>query len=254
MVEKEVYTQKYLEEKKKYDDLIAKINSTSTLGSISTVHSDHLEAESSTRGSPVVSAPAQASPISLFVVQNDVSRESKRSHATRSLHAESDGAREENGPTAPPKVGNSTDGIFMASMNVPEPLPATQNDQEPWAEISTSIRQQRRLKRRKKTAEVIEKAAKVVGYAVVGTVAVALFPITIGIFFLVRRRRSHRASMPSIQADWTGVPSKEPHPWQAYHSADLPAELSNPFELSSTAPELDLIRRLTYAPLPPSTI
>jgi hypothetical protein len=47
MIEKEVYTQKYLEEKRKYDDLLSKVNSTSTVGSISTVLTEHLEAEPS---------------------------------------------------------------------------------------------------------------------------------------------------------------------------------------------------------------
>src|SRR6266536_1195024 len=47
MIEKEVYTQKYLEEKRKYDNLLAKVNSTSTLGSISTVLTEHLEGEPS---------------------------------------------------------------------------------------------------------------------------------------------------------------------------------------------------------------
>jgi hypothetical protein len=39
MLEKEYYTQRYLEEKRRYDDLLAKVNSTSTLNSVLTVNS-----------------------------------------------------------------------------------------------------------------------------------------------------------------------------------------------------------------------
>ncbi|KAM7205110.1 hypothetical protein V8F20_003247 [Naviculisporaceae sp. PSN 640] len=41
MVEKEEYTQRYLEEKRKYDNLMVQVNSTSTLGSVSTIHTEN---------------------------------------------------------------------------------------------------------------------------------------------------------------------------------------------------------------------
>jgi len=253
MLEKEAYTQKYLAEKQKYDTLLAKVNSTSTLGSISTTRTGPVAAESramfawaegaDTAGSlvaPELSRPANVNGEPHFLIMQPFGQgePSRQEYADSGLSP-----HERRGEIAWPQQSHFQPGIVPPPA---PPLPTRRVDQF----------EKRSTKRREKAAEVVKTAARRSGYVVAGVAAVVFFPVTIPVFLVWRRRRSERQSMGlNVYHDAVGSlphPVPQPYmnhqhqmPFNPYESVNYAAELPAPHELDSRGPELDLTSRLT---------
>jgi hypothetical protein len=248
MVEKEVYTQKYLEEKRKYDNLLAKVNSNSTLASTSSFLSSHIEAGPSSIPAIQTSEAAQA------CQQSDVAQHDEPSEKTESSEAailssklKSDDHQEDLDRETLSTGRRLTSDIFLGTAKTHQLPNGSSNTQvaeltrqhEVMAQTWIAATDQQRPRNLEKIAKVAKKVAKGAGYAAVGTIAIIFFPITI--LVLGRRRRRAGPSMLSSNDTYGMATHPSPH---LYQSASLPAELPAIHELSSNSPELDLTSRL----------
>ena len=192
MLEKETYTQRYLAEKQKYDTLLAKVNSTSTLGSVSIAITDPIASGS---GTFVTSAEAQSvrGPQTTDIDQSfakattpglstpastTLSAGSPRKDVTPILpFGRLDGTPPRPGYLLhPPPVG------FGGAQSLPAGAEAP--------EISVCQATVPPATHREKMAKAAKAIAKWSGYVVTGIAAVIFFPITI--FILVRWLRQER--------------------------------------------------------------
>lgn len=208
MLEKEHYTQKYLEEKRKYDELLAKVNSTSTLGSISLI----IQAESSSisrngadspnvkangpsplpegDGSPLSALPTMTSamvpiPGGLPSVPTD--------EAGLSAEIAIPGKSIQNTPTLDGDRLCSTSKTEPSLLAVAAPASSTStsevslaipNSLAPVLAPTTNTNTRETIPRRR------DKAFKGAGIGVTVVVGVAFFPVTLGIYWFHRRRKS----------------------------------------------------------------
>ncbi|KAI9766484.1 MAG: hypothetical protein M1839_004888 [Geoglossum umbratile] len=268
MIEKEVYTQKYLEEKRKYDDLLAQVNSTSTLGSISAALAEDLETGPS---SVHANIPNDNSKIGR---SDGNSRNLGNTVASKETVPKIGGLDGQSGPQHPNTLRSLTSDVFpgMATTRGFNPSSGSSSGRESHEQqdiimispVSTSDACQQRRRPRggqhlptesetiqgavkcDKAAKFGRRMAKGAGYAAVGTVAVIFFPITIVYLVFLRKRRAQtkETELPTLHPD--NGPSNPAAIYDHYHSADIPAELPAVHELSGFHPELDLISTLTY--------
>ena len=229
MLEKEHYTQKYLEEKRKYDELLAKVNSTSTLGSISLM----IQAEGSSisrngedplpdvkvNGSsrPSDGSPPSAVPTMLLAMASS-------SGAIPSIPTDEAGISEET--TQPGQSLQCTpnlDGTGLCSTNNTAPSSTTvpaiavstltsesslvipiSSDPVSTPTTNTNIAntRERTTRRRHKALKVARNLAKRAGIGVTVVVGVAFFPVTLSIYWFHRRRKSRvgNAHLPQMAA------------------------------------------------------
>ncbi|KAK5657510.1 hypothetical protein OQA88_3082 [Cercophora sp. LCS_1] len=286
MLEKEQYTQRYLEEKKKYDDLLAKVNSTSTLNSILTTGSiddsrldignviarpqcspvspgsssrprEPLASEAAAvfssnmstlaRGPQVISAvetPAGA-PADEHPSQEGLARLSSLSHGIASKETET--------PALSP------DRRLWQQRRESEPRQAAQAS----LQSPPTIRAATRRRKRDIMAKAAKNTAKAAGIATGLVVGVALFPISIPVFVVWRRRQrwnedvldptSHAYAMSAPEMSFGEADPNGPyfgshhHGQQPYYrSSELYGELPGIHELHGPAPvELSLVNQLT---------
>lgn len=265
MIEKEMYTQRYLQEKEKYDALLAKVNSTSTLGSILTTQSATLDGE--------LSGTQPAFPLQVPTHCGD-SREENGPAIYRGAEplCSGDGASTNNtfnfvlSPAAPARstmptsdqLQGQAEAMFVASggapsalhasgerlslASVPSPRPRPSRPPDVVPDQPTAPQ---KTKSAKEHANDIGRGA---GYALLAVVAVVFFPITVPLYILFRCQRKAQKQK-DVEAP---PPVSYMHPisyqgseWEPYASTAIPAELMGIHELDSSAPELDLTSRLT---------
>ncbi|KAH7155927.1 hypothetical protein EDB81DRAFT_376260 [Dactylonectria macrodidyma] len=259
MVEKEAYTQRYLVEKQKYDALLAKINSTSTLGSISTTRSGPVVPESSTTciQAETLASPTRVEDLTLETAPcllppshcavNFDDREPPHDRPPDSSHAAS--LRE---------VRVRPISTFGANTTLPQRHLSKSNE-------STTANTQPKPSNRNKALKIARRVARGTGYVAAGVAAVAFFPITIVMFVvLYRRRKTSKQQLPASfhlgpVGDLEAMPGYIQPPMlqghemympvqQAYSSALMPAELPAVHELSDFGHggvEMELVGTLT---------
>ncbi|KAH7407328.1 heterokaryon incompatibility protein-domain-containing protein [Cadophora sp. MPI-SDFR-AT-0126] len=227
MIEKEAYTQRYLAEKHKYDALLAKVNSTSTLGSISTTISGTIVPESSTA---YVRAEEHVSSIQVEALTDKI---------TPCLLAPSHHVASSDGwEPSHNKPLDSSHAAYLQQDVQARPSAAettTIIPQEHLSQINESIIKSSQPKHssRNKALKVGRKVAKGTGYVVAGTFAVAFFPFTIVGLVIYRRKLRHQQQVqaPDYDYDWDSQPPfASPGQWK-YSSAAIRAELPARHEL-----------------------
>ena len=250
MIEKEAYTQRYLAEKHKYDALLAKVNSTSTLGSISTTLSDTLAPESSTT---CIQAEEYASPTQV----EDLADEITPCLLAPSHHAVNFnvGAPPHDGPLDSSHAASPPQDVQARSISAARTITALPQKQLSKSNESTTESTQPKLSNRNKALKIARRVARGTGYAVAGTAAVIFFPITIVLFVIRRRRRERPLPHPICYGyyreddlyGWNMSPpaTRPPYhePWR-YSSSLMPAELPAVHELSGDV-EMGLVSALT---------
>lgn len=234
MIEKEHYTQRYLEQKRKYDDLLEKVNSTSTLGSFIVIGTangtraipedassrangtnDPRKRLDSSRGLP---QPTETSgmPVSANTTPEAGTHEPDSGppdQAVSLLVTPAEAAavaqlarRAQPGP-GPPMITSSSSTVSSTTPPPPgAPLPADATSPPhglvhypPPAESPDNSGKPRKRDRLAKTTKTVAKGA---GMTLTYSLAVALFPITIPLYigFSRYRKRSrlnvHRLSAP----------------------------------------------------------
>ncbi|KAL2134932.1 hypothetical protein VTI74DRAFT_10339 [Chaetomium olivicolor] len=213
MIEKEQYTQKYLEEKRKYDQLLEKINSTSTLGSIILLTtssetqalagqaslavnktSDIADAEEQAGTSTNESRANQGSPPPTYTA---VSHTPLLPINAPTLASASPVASEAltavNRSTSAPQPKLSSTSLRGPSISSEESLSAAAaRTSPPFAVVSEPLKTLERPKKRVTVAKRAKKTAKGAGITVSVIIGAALFPITIPIFLIIRHRRKRR--------------------------------------------------------------
>jgi hypothetical protein len=229
MIEKEAYTQRYLAEKHKYDALLAQVNSTSTLGSISTKFGGTLTSESGTiclqpmayasappaenadAITPCIPAPGQH-------VNNLITGEPPLHGPLKGIHASS----------APQNSQAGSRSNAHALM----PVPPTQS---PKLDESTIESTQPNPGNSNKALEIARKVAKGAVYVLKGTAAVIFFPITM-FMFIAHRKRKYQSELPGdtavIQHGWNMPDLEAAQGSWDYSSYAIPAELPAVHELS----------------------
>ncbi|KAH8890676.1 hypothetical protein GQ53DRAFT_170514 [Thozetella sp. PMI_491] len=268
MLEKETYTQKYLIEKQKYDALLAHVNSTSTLGSICTTQTVEEQPIRVTASNTRLDGPKREQ----SVIQNTPGDSPKTSP---------DNDIQPSNPLA--AYGNFFEAI--STDLGPNLMPGTGDDdrdndpldeisaiQDPEAQATAESqysRKNRLLKHRQMARRAAQNTAKGIKYTLVGTAAVILFPVTIALFIVRRRRRapaplelnSSKVSpgdfYPPRQYPVLKYPELRSNyfdPGIYFHSSDvaytsslIPAELPATHELGAN-PEFSLVSELADVP------
>jgi hypothetical protein len=222
MIEKEAYTQRYLAEKHKYDTLLAQINSTSTLGSISTTLSDSLVLESSTTciqaeehivSSRIRDLPDEITPCSLAPSHHMVNCNSSVPPHDGPLDSSHSAAPQQEVRARSPSAARATTALPQMQLSKSNEL------------IIENI--QPKPSNRDKALKIVKRVTRGTGYIAMGTVAVVFFPITIVV--LVRRKQRRQAHMPAMVST---VPQ-----YQTYQSSMIPAELPGVHELAGSGHE-----------------
>jgi hypothetical protein len=220
MVEKDEYTRKYLDEKKKYDHLLAKVNSTSTLGSISLQNPtiDPITCDASLQGVPIYAVQPQLSSAGVHSANNFPSHACAASPNTLSApHGKplSDNAWRTPSHTSADALTRShvTPGAEhqeypnSCSANpdhsrerAPLPNPATRRGISPQLKSSSPGQASKSMMRERFRAarkRLLNDSRKVAGRALDGAAigitfvgALVFFPLTIG--YLYPRRKSKR--------------------------------------------------------------
>ncbi|KAK4148485.1 hypothetical protein C8A00DRAFT_38942, partial [Chaetomidium leptoderma] len=229
MVEKEQYTQKYLEEKRKYDDLLEKINSTSTLGSVILLYTASSQ-DISGQVSPVANTTENPRRDSGDLVQAGVTPGNGAELPTIHMHALESSPPGQGDPHLPlptememetvarpavqlastpgpaassaPAVSNSSTSTSPPSAQPPDPLLAV----SARAAAAAASKTPEKPKKRDKAATVTKKLARGAGKTMAVALGVALFPITVPIYIHVvlvrpwweRKRQQRRSPMPTM--------------------------------------------------------
>jgi hypothetical protein len=234
MIEKEAYTQRYLAEKHKYDTLLAQINSTSTLGSISTTLNDSLVPESSTNC-------IQAEEHILSTQIRDLTDEITPCSLAPGYHMVNfnSSVSPHDGPLDSSHSATPRQEVQARSISAVRATTALPQKQLSESNESVIENIPPKPRNRDKALKIVKKVTRGTGYVVMGTVAVVFFPITVVVF--VRRKRQRRADMYQSA-------STEPHQlYQRYQSARIRAELPAIHEYSGPGREgveMGLIRTL----------
>jgi hypothetical protein len=268
-IEKEQYTQKYLEEKRKYDQLLEKINSTSTLGSYI-----HMSTAGPSRAIPEPSCRAASG------TQEQVITEAEgEGHGLGELASLDTPIR---APSARPCMSSVRDNLLFLSLATSESLGAAGSSVEasgngastvdpvtdpgsnprPTSSLSaasalsstshgisltvpastTTNRNEQRPRKRDQAARVAKHAAKRTGFALSIALGAALFPITIPLYIYVRSLRKGRqiiASAPitDLPAELLGDDSSDEYAPPAHGSResliDLCLGTEEPLSLSN---------------------
>ena len=240
MIEKENYTQRYLEEKQKYDELLARVNSTSTLGSIIFISQAGEWASSAGNGTyRLMSGGAEARKDSLpdKTPQEIFIRSGASAAVTLSVSA--DGTSEQTAASTP--IFRDTTTVTQVGdqnqVSVPTSALAPRHSSHETAPQSTTAALVSHTSS-STNVEVLEmavtsgpppqrrgvrtarKVVKYSGITLTAVVAVAFFPVTIGIYIYDSQRRKQKGCAASVQHDAPvsfSVPIS-PHPqaqWQA---------------------------------------
>jgi len=227
MLEKEEYTQKYLDEKRKYEDLMAQVNSTSTLGSVSTIQTSHSIALM-WANEPLPEEPGTAQDVVLDElpesggkgkeVANDEPAEARLTTSRENGISEDEAGNETPTTTnalllktelarlrAQVKHTEKTDTQASCSLQpddsmrirnsrtVINALEAPRKNRPLWQNSSApETADTKQLQKRDAAAKVGKKIAKGTGYVAAGTVALIFFPITIGVLLYRRKKRASR--------------------------------------------------------------
>jgi hypothetical protein len=246
MVEKENYTQRYLEEKQKYDELLAKVSSTSTLGSIILINQ---AGESSSGGNGThrlmsVGAEARKDPLPDKTPQEIFIRPGASAAMTLSVSADCTSEQTVASPQAfrdtatVSQAADQNQVIVPTSTLAPRHLSHETTPESTTAAlvshtssstgvevlemgVTTCVRRERRGVRTAK------KVIKYSGITLTAVVAVAFFPVTIGIYVYDRQRRKRRARAESVQHNAVSHSFSASHPqtrWQTVTHLAAPHE------------------------------
>ena len=220
--------------------LLEKINSTSTLGSVlAEPHTiQPLVTNGTPRGSEENSGPSR-SHRSLF--KADIAPANGDETPPADSHELSASLL-----TAP---RNSWSSDLSQEISTPPPIPIPSILAPPAGIQPTpsnphdSSRSSAKPPKRYGIAKAAKKTAKGAGIALSVAFAAALFPISVPMYLVYRRRMSRRMMMPpavcSMDEHW--LPSRPEVP---YHSMSMAAELPGPYELPGSYPEIALVGRL----------
>jgi hypothetical protein len=239
MIEKEAYTQRYLAEKHKYDALLAKVNSTSTLGSISTTLSSTLVPESSTT---CIHADEHVSSTQV----KDLAHEITPCLLAPSHHVvnSNGGAPPRDRPLDSSHAASPPQDVQARSISAARATTALSQKQLSKSNELTTESTQPKPSNRNKALKIARRVARGTGYVVAGTAAVVLFPITIVVFVIYRRRRAYALpALPAYRMAMSEI-SLPPDELGAYSSALIPAELPAVHELTGDV-EMGLVGALT---------
>lgn len=234
MIEKEMYTQKYLGEKRKYDELLIRVNSTSTLESMSSDLSDFAETKTSL-SSPVELELVEGS--SSGIGQSNELLEGKGRLGAPYDRQSQSCLRETRSDTSVPTnhkvladgISKSDHEILSASMSptlrdqhsgqasdTPQIYhqrlseqgeqqsvlaPCTTDGQVPSKQQDSVQHTYRsalgppQIEQRQKAAKIAREIAKGVGYLAMVIISILTFPIAIPVFFMIRKRQRRVATI-----------------------------------------------------------
>jgi hypothetical protein len=265
MIEKEHYTQRYLEEKRKYDELLDKVNSTSTLGSFILMTAASTSRE---MAEPGQSGQAACRPLESAAITTAV----RGSSALGQPHVASTEATAETQPAS--QVISTSLGTSPHTPTAPSTPPSLTPRLAPVHASAASCPPSPTSpptsadgpRKRDQAAKTAKKVAKGAGIALSVTIAIALFPLTIPAYiFIVRRKlrmsgpkfdyegeepgyldnrtegRPHMLSLASEDIRITKWLRAPPAPYQ---SEMMMAELPAFHELPEISPDMALVGRL----------